>query len=434
MKNKQSSEFVFSAPAYLGILPNGSVRSDPHLFKLANDIVTAGVHSIKNEIGRIDYPMKMSLLFNAFTEKEYGNRIKLGKNYGFDRIYSDSGGLQIVTRGMKITPELKKQVYKIQTTSDYAMCFDHIPVRTENAHHRHSVSTRMFYFEDFEKCATDTANNVKEQIEILSDLGSDTKVIFIVQGNNLEDMVLWFRIATSIIPKDYWEKIQGIAIGGACFGTGQLEDIEKIIAYGILKREFDPVYVKNHLHMLGVGSVKRLFPFVILRNTGFIGPEVHVSYDSSTLSMAYIYGTLVDHIGEFFKKSPVWQESFKTTYDKIGNILKEFDYTQNELDAFYPELVSDHLCHNKIYVTNENDRLRVASHCFKCLFNIFQIKTFVKSMYDMNLIWNKGNDPIGMLKHVTTVNDFNDWKAQYGHAVSSKRIVRKGNTIEKFLS
>ncbi len=431
-KNTQSSEFVFSAPAYLGILPNGKVRTDPEQFKLANDIVTTGVLNIKKELKEIDYPMIVSLLFNAFTEKKFGPRIALGNGYGFDRIYSDSGGLQIITRGMTITPELKKEVYAVQSKTDLAMCFDHIPVRAECASHRQSTLNKTFHFEDFERCAKETAHNVKEQIETFIQLKCDTKVFFIVQGNTLDDMMLWFKIATEIIPWDYWERIQGIAIGGACMGQGQLEDIEKLIAYGRLKKEFDPHYVRNHLHILGVGSINRLYPLVILRNTEFIGPEVHVSYDSSTLSMAYIYGTFNDSIGGFIKSSPVWEETFKFYYDKVGLLLKEFGFTQAELNEFYPRMVSDMLCHNKVYATDENDRLRLAGHCIKCLANIFQIKSFTQSMYDMDLNWKKDTSPIGLLRQVHSVEDFDKWKAQYAYAIPSKRITRKGSSLEDF--
>lgn len=427
-----SSEYVFSAPAYLGILPNGNIRTEPELFKQANDIVTAGVLSIKEELKEIDYPMMVSLLFNAFTERKFGPRIELGHGYGFDRIYSDSGGLQIITRGMKITPELKKQVYGVQSKTDLAMCFDHIPVRAESAGHRQSTLNKTFHFEDFEKCAIETAQNVKEQIETFIKMGCKTKVFFIVQGNTLDDMMLWFRIATEVIPYDLWDRVQGIAIGGACMGTGQLEDIEKLIAYGRLKQEFDSHYVKNHLHVLGVGSINRLYPLVILRNTGFIGPEVLVSYDSSTLSMSYIYGTLTDANGGYVKTSPIWEPAFKMKYDKVGMMLKDFGFTQAELDEFYPRIVSDMLCHDKVYAKDENDRLRLASHCIKCLINIFQIKEFTQSMYNMDLNWDKDSSPIGMLKQVKSVNDFNHWKAQYAYAVPSQRITRKGRSLDDF--
>jgi hypothetical protein len=432
MKNKQTSEYVFSAPSFLGILPCGVIRTDPYLFKLINDIITAGVLFIKNEIKEIDYPMNVSLLFNAFTEKKFGQRIALGNGYGFDNIYSDSGGLQIITRGMSITPELKRQVYEVQSKTDLAMCFDHIPVRAENVRHKTRSFNKTFHFEDFEKCAIETAENVKEQIETFIKLNCKTKVLFIVQGNTLDDMLLWFKIATDVIPWDYWEKIQGIAIGGACMGTGQLEDIEKLIAFGCLKEEFDPHYVKNHLHILGVGSISRLYPLVILRNTGFIGPEVHVSYDSATLSMSYVYGTFQDTIGRAIKSSPLWEDTFKYYYNKSGMILKNYGFTQAELDEYYPHIVADMLCHKKIYIKDENNRLRLAMHGIRCLSNIFQMKEFTQSLYDMNLKWNKDVSPIGMLKSVKTVDDFNKWKAQYAYAIPSQRITRKGKSLEDF--
>ena len=57
---------------------------------------------------------KVSLLYNAFTERRTGPRIK--ENYAkyLHSIHADSGGLQIITLGKQITPELKEEIYANQ--------------------------------------------------------------------------------------------------------------------------------------------------------------------------------------------------------------------------------------------------------------------------------------------------------------------------------
>lgn len=81
--NSLTSEFVFSAPAYLCLISHGKLARDKELRDLTNAIVTDGVFRVKEMLKEIDYPMMISLLFNAFVEKQYGVRIKEANNFRF---------------------------------------------------------------------------------------------------------------------------------------------------------------------------------------------------------------------------------------------------------------------------------------------------------------------------------------------------------------
>ena len=220
MTNQQSSEFVFSAPAYLCLISHGRLRDVPELRELNDAIITSGVLKAKAMLKQFDFPMMVSLLFNAFTEENYCEPIKRAGDYGFDRIYTDSGGLQIFSRGMSANKDVKQRVYKTQAKSDLTMCFDNIPVKNVRPAFKTSYIDRVFMYDQFQSCALDTCNNVIEQINAFRELNTSTKIFFVVQGNNFDDMCEWFDIAVKNIPKDYWDHIGGLAIGRSLFRYG----------------------------------------------------------------------------------------------------------------------------------------------------------------------------------------------------------------------
>ena len=104
-----------------------------------------------------------SFLFNAHTEKGFGNIFKNIPSV-YD-VHSDSGGLQVITQGLKIDASLRKKVYEVQgTSSDIAMSFDEIPLTLTGAKSaRGSMTDRVFDEENFERYATESANNLREQ-------------------------------------------------------------------------------------------------------------------------------------------------------------------------------------------------------------------------------------------------------------------------------
>lgn len=427
--NSKTSEFVFSAPSYLRIMTHGRLRTEPSLKELTDTIVTDGIMRIKEELKEIDYPMMISILFNAFTEKNYMERILTSGKFGFDRVYADSGGLQMITLGLTANHQAKQEVYAIQAQTDLAMCFDEIPIKNEKMVGRAGYLDKVFMYEDHAKCAKETCYNVMQQIDYFRKVGSSTKVFFIVQGNSYSDMSEWFEIATKMIPADYWDHIGGLAIGGVCLGYGQREDVEKIVIYRQLRDDFGVEYTKKHLHILGVGSVMRLQPLIILRNTGLVPEDTHVSYDSTTLSMAYTYGNFMNKDGDIPRDTPLWQKGFREYYDAITPIYLDYGYTQKDIEIYYDRIVTDMLCHEKIYSDHEDDRLRVFHHCFAALSNVHQIINFTHNLHNLYVNWDRGSDPIGMLKLVKDIDSFYEWEKVYGSRVPSKRLTRKKSSL-----
>lgn len=220
---KPMTEFVFSAPSYAYIIPSGKLLSDKSLLKQISDIISEGVKDAKDLLKGVDYPLMVSLLFNAFTEKKFSPIIEGANGFGFDRVYTDSGGLQMVTRKLDADIKAKQETYRIQSRHDLTMCFDEIPLRNETG--GRSSGNKVFLYDQLKRCAEETSRNVIDQIDAFTKLDSqtketkETKVFFIVQGNTMNDMLEWFEIATKTIPEEYWKRICGVAVGGMCLGS-----------------------------------------------------------------------------------------------------------------------------------------------------------------------------------------------------------------------
>src|SRR6266404_7352210 len=148
-------EYVASGTAHTRILAVATLET-PEVLEVINSYFSYlnGLHS-----------HKFSLLFNAFTDRDFGP--KFAKHYkdSIYTIHADSGGLQIITQGLGITPELKDQVYKTQAScSDIAMCFDEIPIGVSGDRSgRNSTANRFFDGENLERYARLTGQNIKRQ-------------------------------------------------------------------------------------------------------------------------------------------------------------------------------------------------------------------------------------------------------------------------------
>ena len=102
----------------MGSIKFATVQSSSH-FK--SDVVRSyrcGFHLIK-AIGKetckhTDPTIRM--LFNAYTEKKFIDHIKDYELFlHMDGIYADSGGLQMVTTGKTVNPEIKDGNHDVQT-------------------------------------------------------------------------------------------------------------------------------------------------------------------------------------------------------------------------------------------------------------------------------------------------------------------------------
>lgn len=319
------TDIVYSAPAMLRLQRAKYMTDYPDDWQKVSDAITDVVGQIRSSIvdahgDQID----MSLLCNAYTETDFPLHIRSAGLVGMSALYADSGGLQVITRGHQLTADVKQAVYENQSNADYAFCFDEIPVKNHNQGSRSDTSSKEFITDRLDECAITTAKNINNQIKKLNEIGSNTKVYYIVQGNDIDTMVRWVEAGWPYI-EDH-SRICGFAMADTCIGNSMLESVDMLIAYAKIDKMTG--YQYNRVHFLGVGSLSRIAPIVQFSRIGLIRDEVVVSFDSSTTSLCWVYGKILSPTGDIVDFStraevekyvlPVFDKWFDTINKRIG--------------------------------------------------------------------------------------------------------------------
>jgi hypothetical protein len=275
---------------------------------------------------------KISLLYNAYTEKRPGEW--MGEHYRplVHSIHADSGGLQMVTLGRTITNELKEEVYDSQArNSDIAMCFDVIPVRTLDSgrSERLDLSNRRFDRTDLERCARETGRNLRRQIDFFDEKGSNARPMLITQGNDYDSYMKWTQYVVEELDDYHVSRIGGIAMGAAALGKGSLEDFKRAFYFTEL-----PINLESkHLHLLGVGSVYRMIPQFIFMQNGLY-QDVQMSYDSTTHTSGVTQGRYYkDDLALNFTRA--FDDNYRIVWEDIKRNFPFYDYS---LETFYEAL------------------------------------------------------------------------------------------------
>lgn len=315
-------EYVVSGTSFMRLANPGS-SGDPEVYYMINDLFSKFVHNHKSHT--------YSILYNAYQEAPYGDKLKVYLP-AIKNLHADSGGLQIVTQGKTITEEIKKEVYVNQAKyANVGMCFDEIPiVLPSGKSDRNDVANRYFDFENYEAMATKTGQNIATQVETFAKHDSKCKAFAILQGNCYDTYMTWANRILAEVPESEKHRVGGIAMGAAALGTGPLEDVKRaFIASQVPLRNEEN---KLHLHILGVGSVRRLIPYLIFCQNGLYD-HIEISYDSTTHSRAaenglyFINGRTIN-IGR--ERGPNYQmiyddisktEPVGTTLDDFYNVL-----------------------------------------------------------------------------------------------------------------
>jgi hypothetical protein len=421
-------EYVASGTSHTRILAN-SVLENPEVISVINSYFKYLNDRNKH---------KFSLLFNAFTEKDFGRKFQEHFNKDIYAVHADSGGLQLITQGKTITEELKKQVYTVQANySDIAMCFDEIPIGVVGERSdRNDTSGRFFDKDNLEHYARMTGINIKNQIEVFLDNKSNAKPIMIAQGNCYDTYMFWIEYIMKEIPASYHQYIGGIAMGAAALGTGPLEDIERAAYATQLPFQMAEPYI----HVLGVGSIRRLLPYIALARSGYYPENIHLSYDSTThtcgASMGLYYldnGMSINRtFGPDYVK--IWNDlNSKFEFDKLGIDVHKFHKMINSSSDFYKnennEVDSEKMVlyyHNLIgFITGaiDNFTAKIAG----CLTSE---KQFTKVAHECKI-----SKEMNALLNVKNIDEFKYWFDSHGSRTKSKRI--KGNkpaTLEHLFS
>lgn len=447
---KKQLDYVISAVGMMGVFtPDHETFWYPEYKKATLSLMG----SLNKRIAETCHNTKplVSTLFNAYTEKNHVDEFKRLENLGSASVYADSGGLQIVTAGKSITNDIKNQIYKTQMYADYAMCFDVIPLSsvslTRTRNERSNVGNKIFHSEQHQQAAFATGDNVKSQASFFRTVGAKTKVIIIVQGNDVQDMVDYFKNITTRLDDADYENIGGLAIADTCMGNGELESIKMLIAAKKISEICHP-NIKKHLHVLGVGSIYRMRPILYLLKSGYLNAFERVSYDSSSHTSTFQYGLLkVDgtckSIGSY--KTPAVDKHFRNVYNLFSDTFSQYTTEDKFIDNIFGDGMGDwkySTIKNRVVETGDPEVI-IPSLLSNAAHTYFQIHNFItnldKVMLDeLNVApatgdWNKMKR-INQLLGVTDEEKMDAWMSVNKGGVKTKSIKRdtERSTLEGF--
>jgi len=371
-----------------------------------------------------------SLLYNAFSEARFGKLLKGTYGNHIKNLYADSGGLQAITLGAKITPEMKRKVYLNQSESaSVGMSFDEIPLSMSgDRSKRLDTSGRWFDFNKVDACAKQSGLNLLEQIEFFNNAKCSTRPVLICHGNDYDSFMKWADLVIKEIPKDLHQYIGGVALSSGAHGRGTLEDISRAFYYTQLPLDV----THKHLHLLGVGSLSRMLPTITFVNNGLY-KDTHISFDSTTHSSSPHYGryctgstdiNITRHlepgvIKSIYDDASKWFDihcGHKEFFDGVNMASKKFEAKYGKRHSAIKSMViwilsgASNFMEN---VANTNTRAKIAvvagNRKEEAIFN---------SLYDVH-----------------TLDDFNHWNTHVGKHCSSDRInSSRPNTLSEFFA
>jgi hypothetical protein len=401
-------EYIASGTSYLRFHSNRNTTENP-----AN---AAFISMMLSKVKENSKHHKFGMLFNAFTESSFGDKFTYLK--GYDSIHSDSGGLQIITQGKTITPALKDQVYRTQAKwSNLGMSFDEIPIgMVGTTSGRNDVTNRWYKPDEMEQYARETGRNIRRQIEVFHEEKSDCKPILIAQGNCYDTYMKWVEYVLDEIPQDEQKYIGGVAMGAAALGTGSLEDIERAFIFSQLPIE------KTHLHVLGVGSAKRMLPYMVFLQNGLYD-GCTVSYDSTTHTGGVELGLYYSKDFETVSFTRQYSKHYENIYAEICELgqMEGIDCR-----AFHEIMNTGYTKYIESLGKADFDYLRArTSFTMKSIINFVQ---HIDQLYEnkeqilKTAIEAKMYSPIKHLYNVKTKSDWDSWLVHFKKAVKSKRV------------
>jgi hypothetical protein len=361
---------------------------------------------------------KISLLYNAYTEKRPGEW--MGEHYRplVHSIHADSGGLQMVTLGRTITNELKEEVYDSQArNSDIAMCFDVIPVRTLDSgrSERLDLSNRRFDRTDLERCARETGRNLRRQIDFFDEKNSKARPMLITQGNDYDSYMKWTQYVVEELTPYHVSRIGGIAMGAAALGKGSLEDFKRAFYFTQL-----PINLESkHLHLLGVGSVYRMIPqFIFMQNGLYDGVEM--SYDSTTHTSGVTQGRYYkDDLALNFTRA--FDDNYRIVWE---DIKRNFPFYEYDLNTFYEALNISSRTYQEKHGNIDPSLQTYGVFVSSAIKNFLAHVEKLQSSRDEIMKMSRGIDATAFnaLYSVRTKQDFDHWLQNVGPYVASEPV------------
>jgi tRNA-guanine family transglycosylase len=411
-------EYVISGPAYLRL--GAEQCNDPAVLEMMLDMIGRVCHNQNNH--------NFSLLYNGFTEKNFGPKLQKFRP-SIKNIHADSGGLQIITRGLKNTPEVREKVYLNQGTyADIGMAFDEIPVKTTSTSGVSSkIDTKRRYadMDNFDEYARQTGRNVKSQIETFDRMGSNCRPFVIMQGSSQESYSRWAELVLEEITPALHHRIGGLAMGSAALGMGQLEDVKR--AFYVTQMPYTRPF---HLHVLGVGALRRILPYICFSQSGLY-EGIDISYDSTTHSMSLDNGLFYFSFSKKVAGSPYggtsvkmgreYSNIYRTVTEEINTVCGT-NYTPEEYHILMNRGVGVHLEAGGQFVDIMRARLAFI------LTNVHNFTKDVNALTESKELFLKFcrekdcENEYATLFDVKTLTDFEHWEKNVGKYMESEPV------------
>lgn len=411
-------EYVISGPAYLRL--GAEQCNDPETLQMIKDMISNVVHEKNGH--------DFSLLYNGFTEKNFGKKLQKFRPV-IKNIHADSGGLQIITRGLQNTPETREKVYENQGTyADIGMAFDEIPVKSTSASGTSSkIDTKRRYvdMENFESYARQTGKNVKDQILKFNSMNSNCRPFAILQGSGADTYAKWAECMLDEIPKELHSRIGGVAMGSAALGMGPLEDVKR--AFYVTAVPFERPF---HLHVLGVGALKRILPYLLFSQTGLL-KDVDISYDSTTHSMSLDNGLFYfshckksspgDYGGSSVKMGRPFSNIYRTVAEEINSVCGT-GYTPEEFHKLMNIAVGEYIDKGGKFIDIMRARLGfILTNVHNFTYDVNQLlnnkEQFLRFCRDKNC-----ENDYATLFDVKNNTDFEHWEKHVGRFMDSEPV------------
>jgi len=294
----------------------------------------------------------LSTLFNAFQEEKDGKVLKEENKLNHDAIYADSGGLQVLTRGLEITDDIKLKVYDTQAKyCDFAMTFDEMPLKVIENQDQFGKSiidnNRVVHIKEMVGIsAKNSAAHIQQQIDVFEKLKTNTKILPIVHGFSEETYI---EYAETIMKNlhNIKEHIQGMAIASLSASADNKVGIMKVFDYVptlMNAKEIKEEY-RQHVHLLGVASYQRIIPVMMMAKKGIFDTVKRISFDSTALTKSYTFGRVYASVEEM--KNPKdyepllslnhWKDphskNIRQFYNNVHNLLKDYpDYIFEDVE------------------------------------------------------------------------------------------------------
>jgi len=409
MKNV-TLEYVLSGSSYMR-MNHGQFISSPTCIQKFKDMLAIVQKASSHDI---------SVLFNAFVESDYGEKYRrTGIDKNFKRVYTDSGGLQLITRGLSIDQKTKDSIYSVQQKySQVAMCFDEIPVGViGKTSKRNDYEFRYFDRDLLKEKSRLTGININEQINYFKSKSTDGTIpspVVIVHGQDYDSYLTWSDGILKAMDKENYQYLNCVAISSAAGGSGPIEEIRK---YFLLKHlPFEKI---DHFHILGVGSVRRLSPLLLMIRKGLFD-NMNVSYDSTTHSSSSVMGQFYNRAGKKAQLGRYMNENYREIYEEIKEVF-DLDYS---LEEFFKSLTTSITGYSADHGTGEHVVTSSQLIGLTSIYNfVKEIDYFLNNHDDLLNLFNKDVTLYNYLyESVNNLDDYFAWEREASKHLKSLTI------------